>query len=239
MNTRLKCLLLDDELQGLTYLKLLCEQIPELEVIRAFNNPVTFLKDLPEIDCDLCILDIEMPGLNGLQVAKLLRGKPVVFITAYKDYALDAFELDAIDYIQKPVQLERLKLAVQKAKKRIESYSSTQNYIQLNTGKGRTLIFFDQLVYIKTSETDSRDKVAKMNDNLTHLLKNISFDRLLEILPPGHFCQINKKEMIAFRVVHFFSHNEITTRILNDKGQTLVLTLSEMYRKNFIQEIKI
>jgi DNA-binding LytR/AlgR family response regulator len=101
------------------------------------------------------------------------------------------------------------------------------------------LIFFDHLVYIKTSETDSRDKVAKMNDNATHLLKNISLDRLLEILPPGHFCQINKKEIIAFRAVHFFSHNEITTRILNEKGQPLVLTLSEMYRKNFIRAIKI
>ena len=232
-------MLLDDELQGLTYLKLLCEQIPELEEVRAFNNPLTFLKDLPGIDCDLCILDIEMPGLNGLQVAKLLKGKPVIFTTAYKEYALDAFELDAVDYIQKPVKLERLKLAVQKAKKRIESNSSPQNYIQLNTGKGRTLIFFDQLVYVKTSETDSRDKVAKMNDNATHLLKNISLDRLLEILPPGHFCQINKKEIIAFRAVHFFSHNEITTRILNEKGQPLVLTLSEMYRKNFIRAIKI
>ena len=80
-----------------------------------------------------------MPGLNGLQVASLLKGKPVIFITAYKEYALDAFELDAIDYIQKPVQLERLQLAVKKAIKRIESNSSTQKYIQLNTGKGQDI----------------------------------------------------------------------------------------------------
>ena len=144
MNTKLKCLLLDDELQGLTYLKLLCEQIPQLDIVRAYNNPLTFLKDFPVMDCDLCILDIEMPGLNGLQVANLLKGKPVIFITAYKEYALDAFDLDAVDYLQKPVQPERLQLAVLKAKKRIEGNSPTQNYIQLNTSKGRTLIFFDQ-----------------------------------------------------------------------------------------------
>jgi len=238
LNTRLKCLLLDDELQGLTYLKLLCEQIPELEVIRAFNNPLTFMKNFPVLDCDLCILDIEMPGLNGLQVAGLLKGKPVIFVTAYKEYALDAFGLDAIDYIQKPVQPERLQQAIHKAKKRIES-NSAHNYIQLNTGKGRTLIFPDQLMYIKTSETDSRDKVAKMNDNSVQLLKNISFDRLLEILPSGRFCQINKKEIIAFKAVHFFSHNQITTGILNENGLPLVLTLSEMYRKIFIREINI
>ncbi len=237
MNTKLKCLLLDDELQGLTYLKLLCEQIPEIEVIRAYNDPVAFLHDFPDMDCDLCILDIEMPGVNGLQVAKLLKGKPVIFITAYREYAFDAFEIDAIDYIQKPVQPERLQMAIQKVKKRIENQTSTLNYLQLNTCKGRTLIYFDQLAYIKISNTDSRDKEAQMMDNSTHLLKNISFDRLLELLPSGQFCQINKKEVIAFRAVHYFSHNEITTRIMHNVGLPLILTLSEMYRKNFIQGI--
>lgn len=238
MNTKLKCLLLDDELQGLTYLKLLCEQIPELEIVRAFNDPNTFLKDFPGIECDLCILDIEMPGLNGIKVASLLKGKPIIFITAYKEYALDAFELDAVDYLQKPVQLERLQLAVNKAVNRIESIYSSPKYIQLNTDKGRTLVYFDQLVYIKTSETDSRDKVARMLDNSSLRLKNISFDKLLRILPPGQFCQVNKKEILALKSVHSFSHSEITTRITGENEKFLVLTLSEMYRKNFIQNIK-
>ena len=231
-------MLLDDELQGLTYLKLLCEQIPELEIVRAFNNPITFLKDFPGIEFDLCILDIEMPGLNGLQVAALLKGKPIIFVTAYKEYALDAFELDAVDYLQKPVKIERLQQAVQKAVKRIESSYSSPKYVQLNSDKGRTLIFFDQLVYIKTSDTDSRDKVALMQDNSMLLLKNISFEKLMGILPQGQFCQINKKETLALKSVHFFSHNEITTRITAENGQALVLTLSEMYRKNFIRNIK-
>jgi DNA-binding LytR/AlgR family response regulator len=229
---------LDDELHGLTYLKLLCEQIPELEIVRAFNDPNAFLKDFPAIECDLCILDIEMPGLNGLQVTSLLKGKPVIFVTAYKEYALDAFELDAVDYLQKPVQLERLQQAIQKAVKRIDSNFSTPKYIQLNTDKGRTLIYFNQLVHIKTSETDSRDKVARMLDNSTLLLKNISFEKLMELFPSGQFCQVNKKEILALKSVHFFSHSEITTRITGENGQPLVLTLSEMYRKNFIQNIK-
>jgi DNA-binding LytR/AlgR family response regulator len=229
---------LDDELQGLTYLKLLCEKIPELEIVRAFNDPNTFLNDFPAIECDLCILDIEMPGINGLQLTTLLNGKPVIFVTAYKEYALDAFELDAIDYLQKPVQPERLQQAVHKAVKRIESNYSLPKYIQLNTDKGRTLIYFDQLVYIKTSETDSRDKVARMQDNSALVLKNISFEKLLTLLPPGQFCQVNKKEIVALKSVHFFSHNEITTRIPGENGQAMVLSLSEMYRKNFIRNIK-
>ena len=230
---------MDDELQGLTYLKLLCEQIPELEIVRAFNDPTAFLKDFPAIACDLCILDIEMPGLNGLQVTSLLKGKPVIFVTAYKEYALDAFELDAVDYLQKPVQLERLQQAIQKAVKRIESNYSSPIYIQLNTDKGRALIYFDQLVYIKTSGTDSRDKVARMQDNSSLLLKNISFEKLMAFLPPGLFCQVNKKEIIALKSVNFFSHSEITTRIPGENGLPIIVTLSELYRKNFIQHIQI
>lgn len=232
-------MLLDDELQGLSYLKLLCEQIPELEVIRVFDNPILFLRDFPRIDCDLCILDIEMPGVDGLQVARLIQGKAVIFVTAYKEYALDAFELDAIDYLQKPVKLERLQLAVQKALKRTAGNQSVLKYMQLNTSKGRTLIYFDQLAYIKTSDTDSRDKLARLVDNSTLLLKNVTFEHLHEILPPGQFCQINKREMIGFKSVYSFSHNEITTRIQNENGQPLVLVLSGMYRKNFLQEIQI
>lgn len=76
MNTKLKCLLLDDELPGLTYLKMLCEQIPDLEVVRAFDNPVKFLEEVKNLDFDFCILDIEMPEMNCLQIANLLNGKP-------------------------------------------------------------------------------------------------------------------------------------------------------------------
>ena len=238
MNTKLKCLLLDDELQGLAYLKLLCEQIPELEVVRAYNDPRMLLKEFQEMECDLCILDIEMPGLNGLQVSSMLKGIPVIFITAYKEYAMDAFELDAVDYLQKPVQFNRLQQAIQKALNRIESNYYKPKYIQLNTDKGRTLIYFEQLAYIKTSETDSRDKVARMHDGSSLVLKNITFEKLIALLPAGQFCQINKREIVALKSVHFFSHNEITMRIQGENGQPLMVTLSEMYRKNFIQHIK-
>jgi DNA-binding NarL/FixJ family response regulator len=75
LNTKLRCLLLDDELPGLTYLKLLCEQIKEVEVVKVFNDPSLLLKDAPKLEFDICILDIEMPGISGLEVAKALKGK--------------------------------------------------------------------------------------------------------------------------------------------------------------------
>jgi len=239
LNTKLKCLLLDDELPSLTYLKMLCEQIPELEVVRVFNNPNLFLKEIPELEFDLCIIDIEMPGTNGLQIANMLKGKPVIFTTGYSQYAAEAFDLDAIDYVRKPIKSDRLQLAVQKAVLRMDKGSAPKNYIQLNTDKGKALIITDQIAYIATSETDSRDKVAYLLDTTNVVLKNISIARLLEIVPFGQFCQVNKKVLIALRSVHFFSHNTITTNIIQCDGKPLVLYLTDTYRKEFIQLVRV
>jgi two-component SAPR family response regulator len=232
-------LLLDDELPGLKYLKMLCEQIPELEVVKAFNNPETFLKELPSLKFDLCILDIEMPGMDGLSIANLLGNKPVIFTTAYKEYAAEAFDLNAIDYIRKPVTKERLQTAVNKAQQRLRQSVPSKNFIQLNTDKGKTLLFFDELALVSTSETDSRDKIALLYDGKKLVLKNISFEKLLNFLPENDFCQVNKKEVLALRAVQFFSHDEITTKIIHSTGRPLVLTLGDAYRENFLKKVKV
>jgi DNA-binding LytR/AlgR family response regulator len=184
-------------------------------------------------------MDIEMPGMNGLQVANLLHGKPVIFTTGYKEYAAEAFDLDAVDYVRKPVKKERLEQAVQKAVKRLASSTRVKSFIQLNTDKGKAIIFFDQLLYIKSSDLDSRDKTAWLTDGVNLTLKNISFEKLLELLPPDEFCRINKKEVIAIKVAKVFSFDEITTTLSDNNGEPLVLSLSEVYRNDFIQKIKV
>ena len=237
MNTRLRCLLLDDELPGLTYLKMLCEQIPELEVVKAFNSPVTFLNEIGDLEFDLCILDIEMPEMSGLHVANLLHGKPVIFTTAYKDYAAEAFDLNAIDYVRKPVQKDRLQQAVQKALSLIEKAVPKNNFIQINTDKGKTILHFDKISHIKTAENDSRDKFVRLNDGTTLTLKNISFEKLRNTLPVNDFCQVNKQEIIALNCVRFFSYDEITTNIPLDKNKDLTLNLGDAFRGEFILKV--
>lgn len=231
-------MLLDDELPGLAYLKMLCEQIPQLEVVRAFNNPQLFLEELFSLEFDLCILDVEMPGMNGLQVANLLKGKLVIFTTAYKDYAAEAFDLDAVDYIRKPIQKERLEQAVQKALNRIAVSRPPREFMQVNTDKGKTLIYFQQLGYIRTGETDSRDKIAYLKDGTSLYLKNISFDKLLEMLPGRRFCRINKKEIISLDIIKVFNFDEITSNMLAPDGKALTFTLSEIYRNNLLDQVK-
>jgi DNA-binding LytR/AlgR family response regulator len=235
MCTRLKCVLLDDELPGLTYLKLLCDQLPMLEVIKAYNNPEKFLSEAKEVDFDLCILDIQMPGMNGLQVANLLRDKLKIFTTAYKEYAADAFDLDAVDYVRKPIQKDRLQQAVERAVSRFDAENQRKDFIKLNTDRGKTLIFFNNIGFIKTSETDSRDKIAVLMDGSTLTLKNISFERLIKDLPSAQFCRINKKEIISVKIVFAYSHNEITTSLKDASGNSIKLSLTEIYKSDFLK----
>ncbi|WP_409151526.1 LytR/AlgR family response regulator transcription factor [Sphingobacterium sp. BS-2] len=240
MITKLRCLLLDDELPSLQYLKLLCQQIPDLEVVKSFNSPQDLLADLPTLDFDLLISDINMPGLNGLELAEQLRGKPIIFITAYAEYAADAFDLQAVDYIRKPLKIERLKQAIQKllsirGRKPIEE----KYFVQLNTDQGKYLLYFDQIAYIQTSSLDSRDKIVRLVDQKEVTLKNISFDKLLEILPEMQFCRINKKEIISMNIISSFSHDEIKTNFNIGTDAPLTFNLSEIYKTAFIQKVSL
>ncbi|RVT78344.1 response regulator transcription factor [Flavobacterium sufflavum] len=239
MNTKLKCLLLDDELPGLTYLKMLCEQIPEVEIVKTFNNPEKLLTEIPNLDFDLLISDIEMPGIDGLHLAGLLKDKLVVFCTAYKDYAADAFTIDAVDYITKPVKLERLQKAISKAFERFENAASAKRFFHFNTDKGKSLLYFNQILYIKTALGDSRDKTVLLTDGSFLNLKNVKFDTLLNELPEADFCRINKKEIVSLKAIKFFNHNEIVLHHLDENDKNTSLSLSETYRADFLKKIKI
>lgn len=240
MNTKIRCILLDDELPGLAYLKMLCEQIPDLIVVKAFDNPATFLNEAARLDFDLCITDIEMPGMNGLQIANLIQGKSIVFTTAYREYAAEAFDIDAVDYIRKPVKMERLQQAVEKVRVKINSGKKQRTFLQMNSDKGKTVLFFNQLAYIKTSDIDSRDKTALLIDGTSIVLKNISFTKLKRLLPADQFVQINKQELIALKIVRLFSSDEITTNLLNPVSKDpLKLSLSEVYRADFLKYVAI
>lgn len=235
MKKPLRCLLLDDELPGLTYLKMLCEQLPELDIVKAYADPYLLMQEASGMAFDICILDIEMAGIDGLSVARSLPGKPVIFTTAYKQYAADAFDIDAVDYLVKPIRKERLQQAIGKVVKRLESGQQYPAFIPINTDKGKAMLFFDSVVYVCTSPIDSRDKVAILADGAKMTLKNISFDKLLSLLPPDGFCQINKQQIVALQAVRFFAHDVITTSFHTPSG-FLTLQLNEAYRNAFMRK---
>lgn len=236
MSLKLKCILLDDELLGLKYLKMLCEQIDELEIVKTFNNPATFLEERNQLEFDVAILDINMPGIDGLGVAQLLENKRVIFVTAYKEFALDAFEVDAVDYITKPIKKERLQRAIQKALKQLRR-QDIPTTITINSNKGKAVLQFEDIVYIKTNDFDSRDKDVFLEDGEILIAKNISLDKLIEVLPSAKFCRINKREIIALRIVRFFGHDLITTQLTTEQGKSLELTLGITFKTDFLDKM--
>lgn len=238
MITKLRCLLLDDELPALSYIKMLCEQLPELEVVKAFNDPGVFLKTIPDLDFNCCILDIQMPGYSGLEVAQHLHGKAIIFTTAYKEYAADAFDMHAVDYLRKPIQKDRFELTISKARTFLASQDlNSKKQVILNTDKGKTVLNTSDIAYITASETDSRDKVAYFKDGSKITIKNLSFDSILSTLPQGKFCRINKKDIIAIDTVLHFTADTIKISInLKDKNN-LALPLSDVYREEFRQKL--
>jgi len=231
----IKCVILDDELLAISYLKLLCEQIDEVEVVKAFNDPKIFLNEIGTLDCNLCILDIEMPGMNGLQVAEMIPdSKKIIFTTAYKEYAAEAFDLNVVDYVRKPIKKERLIQAFEKAKQLVQT-AQKKDLIEWNTNIGKTIIFTEQIAYIKTSEIDSRDKEIILIDGTTIVLKNLSFRNLLEMLPAKDFAQVNKKEIIALSSIKAFSTNEIITTISTEGEHFLKLQIGETYKNTLME----
>ncbi len=238
MNTKIKCLLLDDELPGLTFLKMLCEQMDELEVVKAFNSPEVLLREWESLDFDLLITDIEMPGMNGLQVADAIKGKSIIFTTAYKNFAVDAFDRDAVDYVVKPVKPERLLQAVQKVAARMAKLEKAPKQLQLNTDRGKALISTAKIFCVLTSDIDSRDKILLMADGSKIIAKNSSFEKLLEMLPANEFARINKKAIIALKHVQYYAHDEITADMLLPDGRHYTFPLSEIYRSDFTAKLR-
>jgi DNA-binding LytR/AlgR family response regulator len=235
MFNKIRCIILDDELPGLDYLRLLCSQIPEVEVIKCFNSPEILLTEINKLSFDLCLLDIQMPGISGLQLAQLLKGKPVIFISAHSQFAADAFDVDAIDFLRKPVSKERLEKAINKAASFIKDKKGIKTFYTFNTEKGKSIIYFDNILFITTAENEKRDKILFAQDGFKIVLKNITLEKLLQILPSEKFCQINKREIVSIKAVQHINHDEIVLKLSNDNKLPFQVILSEVFRQSFLQ----
>src|SRR4051812_15643167 len=113
----MKCIIVDDNKMARMALKQLVSQVPSLELVAECSDASEALTSLNNIEIDLLFLDIEMPGMSGLELIKKLgNSRPlIIFTTAKKDYAVEAFELNVVDYMVKPIALPRFKQAVEKA----------------------------------------------------------------------------------------------------------------------------
>ena len=145
-----KCLIVDDELTARQGLKMLCEENPHLNVVGICKNGMEAIDEIQALKPDLVLLDVQMPGVNGFEVAQnISEPKPkIIFITAHDQFAIKAFEINAIDYLLKPFSDERFDQAIQKA---IE-------LIQLNQSQNLERL-------IKSTENKSQEGSANQDNN--------------------------------------------------------------------------
>ncbi|MEZ5921483.1 MAG: LytTR family DNA-binding domain-containing protein [Parvularculaceae bacterium] len=131
---KITVMLVDDEPLAIRGLKLRLEAFPEIEIIGECANGREAVKDIKAKSPDLVFLDIQMPGLDGFGVVRALIGAPaplIVFVTAYDKYAIDAFEANALDYLVKPVDEERLKDAIHRAREAIKTRAAASRESRL------------------------------------------------------------------------------------------------------------
>lgn len=130
---KLNCVIIDDEPLGRDVVESFAKQIPFLNILATFEDPVDALLFIKDHPVDLVFSDIEMPKLNGLELVRALgHSMVVIFITAYRDFAIDGFDSGAIDYLVKPVRFDRFLKAVHKAKDYLD-LKRTSSTVQKNT----------------------------------------------------------------------------------------------------------
>ncbi|AIM36358.1 hypothetical protein KO02_06320 [Sphingobacterium sp. ML3W] len=235
----IKCILLDDELPSLSYLQAVCQDFKGVEIVKSFNNPYKFLEQSNNLDFNTCILDIHMPGMNGLDIAKRLPDKAIIFSTAYKEYAADAFDLHAVDYLRKPYQADRLQIAFDKAVKWLQFFEeSSLDIIELNSNQGKTRINAALISYIEVADHDRRDKYINMTDGQHILAKNISLEELITLLPTGKFCQINRRNVVSLAAVTSYTAQYVICKIKGVPPE-VQLILSAPYKAHFMSSLTV
>jgi DNA-binding LytR/AlgR family response regulator len=197
----MRCIIIDDEPLAREGLKNTLAGISSVEIVESFSNPIDANKFLQNNTIDLMFLDIEMASLNGLDFAKSLVNRPlIIFITAYPQYALDSFEVDAIDYLLKPVRVERLLRAINKAEnyiallqKNVEEEIAVveEDFVFIKSDRKFIKIFFKEILFIE----GLKDYVIIHVDN-KKVLTAMNIKTIFNQLPVKNFARVSKSYIV-------------------------------------------
>lgn len=199
--SKLKVLIVDDEYLALGLLESFIVQIADLELVARIKKPLEALEILGKYHIDILFLDIQMPTISGINLLKSLKHPPVViFTTAYSEFALEAFDLNAVDYLLKPFSFERFLQAINKAKElcyKVESIDSTikdddkKEFISVKS-EGKTVkIFTDDILFVEGMKEYVRFRCKTESYMVFERMKNI------ETLLPNTFLRIHKSYIVA------------------------------------------
>lgn len=256
MTDTIKCVIAEDEtLLRDALVQLLAEVWPELEIVAACDDGGSALEAIATHQPEVAFLDIRMPGLTGLEVAAALpQASPAtqaVFVTAYDQYAIDAFEQGAVDYLLKPVGRARLAATVQRIKSRIESGTRDADalaalvarlgqsipntskepplvWLTASAGAETRLIMVDDIAYF---QSDTKYTVVMTASGEALLRKPIR--ELLDVLDPTLFKQIHRSTIVNLRAVASVTRDETGRGVIRLKTRPETLSVSQPFMSLF------
>lgn len=223
---KVNCLIIDDEPWALDLMEDFISKIPYLHLVGRCEGPVAAYPYFEKDDIDLVFLDINMPDLSGIQFLKTLSRKPaVIFVTAHNEFAVEGFELEAIDYLLKPVSFDRLMAAVNKAYEYI-NLRKTKNalrkddFLFIKTSHKIQKIFYSDILYLEGLKDYTKIHLAESKKPFVTLQSLKYFETRL---PREDFIRIHRSYIISLRRVDTVSRKAVLL------GET-ELPCSEHYR---------
>ena len=228
---KLNCIAVDDEPLALEVIKRFGEKIPALNLMETFQNPIEAVEFIKENPVDLVFLDIQMPDLTGLEFMNSFAEKPmVIFTTAFADYAIESYEVDAIDYLLKPVLFDRFYKAVNKALMKIEESGTEiraeEDFMFIKSDTRIFKINYNDILYIE----GMRDYIA-VHTPKQRILTLMSMTRMLDKLPKRRFMRVHKSYIIGIGHIHMIQNNRV---LINQKE----IPISNSYKEQFLKFIE-
>ena len=218
-NNKIHCLVIDDEPPAREILKQHIAGVEALELAGTCSNAVEAVSFLKEHPVDLLLLDIQMPQLLGTNFIRTLKNPPkVIFTTAYRKYAVEGFELDAVDYLLKPISFERFLKAVNKmlqlnisaapamptSATKEKQNGESNSFLYFRAERKMVKVFFRDILYVE----GLKDYIRIVTDNKTIVTKYV-LSTLEEMLPANEFLRIHKSYIVAIYKIDSYNADTI------------------------------
>ena len=205
----INCVAIDDEPLALQLMKAYIEKSPSLQLVQVFYDAITAAEFLRMHPVDLLFVDIQMPDVNGLDLVQAIESKPmIIFTTANRKFAFEGFELQAIDYLLKPVSFERFTKAVSKAEEyyKFKNASATQDEFLFVYSEYKLIkIDLNEIEFIESLE----DYIRIHLTNRKPILSLMPLKRVLQKLPQGKFQRVHRSYIVSVNKIKGVNNKRI------------------------------
>lgn len=228
----INCIIVDDEPLARQLIESYINQLSDLACLGSYSSAIEAFAALHQFQIDVIFIDIEMPGITGLNFIKSLKIAPkVVFITAYTEYAVDAFEINVIDYLVKPVTFERFLKAVQRVglnenlPQLVQQQTLNLSYIFLKVDKRLVKIDLSSIVHI-----EGLGDYLKVHTTHQSYITYMTLGKLESLLPASIFIRIHRSIIVNTSFIQFIEGNIV-------KVNSTDLAIGQTYRENLIKKL--